>query len=243
MIIEGVTYPILSYSRTPWLEPLHLTPTISPRLSRASFAYIIRRTTTTITTATSTTDVKQEKGKKEGGKNWTSLEAFSTSNNNYRSIIPFQPSLSIFFSFFSFFLLPLSLFSLMVHREKGFCQREFLCVSQYFKGKNEKGGEKKRRRRKAGNSYFHGISTIAVRIRAHYSPLLGPGLAPPRTATDGRSHNVVHTLPRVLREIRKPRNCARRATPRVYLATFPGASRGSVSSVALQNRLRTTIHP
>lgn len=131
----------------------------------------------------------------------------------------------------------------MVHREKGFCQREFLCVLQYLKGKNEKGGEKKRRRRKAGNSYFHGISTIAVRIRAHYSPLLGPGLAPPRTATDGRSHNVVHTLPRVLREIRKPRNCARRATPRVYLATFPGASRGSVSSVALQNRLRTTIHP
>lgn len=103
MIIEGVTYPILSYSRTPWLEPLHLTPTISPRLSRASFAYIIRRTTTTTTTATSTTDVKQEKGKKEGGKNWTSLEAFSTSNNNYRSIIPFQPSLSIFF--FSFYYL------------------------------------------------------------------------------------------------------------------------------------------
>lgn len=101
----------------------------------------------------------------------------------------------------------------MVHREKGFCQREFLCVSQYLKGKNEKGGEKKRRRRKAGNSYFHGISTIAVRIRAHYSPLLGPGLAPPRTATDGRSHNVVHTLPRVLREIRKPRElCASRDT-------------------------------
>lgn len=135
----------------------------------------------------------------------------------------------------------------MVHREKGFCQREFLCVSQYLKGKNEKGGEKKRRRRKAGNSYFHGISTIAVRIRAHYSPLLGPGLAPPRAATDGRSHNVVvHTLPHFLEFYGKfvsPGNCARRATPRVYLATFPGASRGSVSSVALQNRLRTTIHP
>lgn len=80
----------------------------------------------------------------------------------------------------------------MVHREKGFCQREFLCVSQYLKGKkNETGGEKKRRRR---NSYFHGISTIAVRIRGrNYSTITRPGLALPPSQDARNCTNVVYT--------------------------------------------------
>lgn len=110
----------------------------------------------------------------------------------------------------------------MVHREKGFCQREFLCVSQYLKGKkNETGGEKKRRRR---NSYFHGISTIAVRIRGRtIQLLLGQDLLYHPRRTLAIAQRCIHIVGRVLREIRKPGElCASRDTACIPFATVSG---------------------
>lgn len=191
MIIEGVTYPLV-HSHT-----LHLADSsndLSPSIT--SSAYIIHRTTS----STTTTAVKQEGGR---GKNWTSLEAFSTSNNNYRtSIIPFRVSP---FFFLLFFLL--SLFSLMVHREKGFCQREFLCVAQYLKGRNEKGGGGEEETEKFLFSWYF------YDCRPHPGALFTITRSQDLPKLRTLHSSVVYTLARVLREIRKPRElCASRDT-------------------------------
>lgn len=95
----------------------------------------------------------------------------------------------------------------MVHREKGFCQREFLCVAQYLKGRNEKGGGGEEETEKFLFSWYF------YDCRPHPGALFTITRSQDLPKLRTLHSSVVYTLARVLREIRKPRElCASRDT-------------------------------